>query len=79
MEQPYLAPAAHLKLNGEPVQSENPVVLTAVLVTLGVYIVLLVWARKKDLEDASKVHESAPLIIVTSKLCSIIYSACNLH
>lgn len=36
--------------------SENPMVFTLVLSILGVYILLLIWARRRDIRNAKKVH-----------------------
>lgn len=36
--------------------SENPLVFTLVLSILGVYILLLIWARRRDIYNAKKVH-----------------------
>lgn len=36
--------------------SENPMVFTLVLSILGVYILLLIWARRRDIRNAKKVY-----------------------
>ena len=41
--------------------SENPMVFILVLSILGVYILLLIWARRRDIHNAKKVHIVYPL------------------
>ena len=38
--------------------SENSIVFTTVMVLLGVYVILLIWARKEDVNDTRKVNYS---------------------
>ena len=42
--------------------SSNPVVLSAVIVIFVIYVLLLVWARRRDLRNAKKVCYSFMLI-----------------
>lgn len=45
--------------------SASPIVLSAVLVALCIYLVILVWARNKDTEEIGKV--STPLVFAGEK------------
>lgn len=38
--------------------SENPMVLSVVLAILGIYLLLLIWARRRDIRNAKKVYIS---------------------
>ena len=42
--------------------SQNPLVFSFVLTTLGLYVVVLVWVRKADKRDEEKVSETASFI-----------------
>ena len=54
---------------------ENPMVFTLVLSILGVYILLLIWARRRDIRNAKKVKiVSTPFSLLAS---SSFFSSCS--
>ena len=52
--------------------SENPLVFYLVLSILGVYVLLLIWARRRDIRNEKKVHINLYLLPFAS-CCSFIF------
>ena len=57
--------------------SENPMVLILVLSILGVYILLLIWARRRDIRNAKKVHVVSFTFPLFPILASFYSSSCS--
>ena len=55
---------AHVLGNFAELLNGNPAVFSVILCTLGVYVVLVIWARRADKGDIRKVRQIHIIVII---------------